>query len=234
MRCSIGFFSSPRQYAPATRMQLEVAEPAGVGHVGAAAQVDEAGRVGVGAHQARLGGRHGIVGLALDDLELERVVAEQLERLGLGDLVAHERLALGDDLAHAGVEALEVVGREGLAPGQLEVVVEAVGDGRADGEGGAGELVEHGLGQHVGGRVAQREQPAIALLDDDGHVVAVGQDPVEVALDPVDAGDDRGLGQPRPDRRGQVGRGRAGGQAPIRTVGQRDGDLVGRAATPRA
>ncbi len=153
--------------------QLEVPEPTGVGHVGPTAQIDEARRVGVGAHQPGLGGRHGIVGLALDDLDLERVVAEQLEGLGLGDLVAHEGLALGDDGTHAGVETFEIVGGEGLAPGQREVVVEAVGDGRPDGEGGARELVEHRLGQDVGGRVAQRVQAAVALLDDDGHVVAV-------------------------------------------------------------
>ena len=124
-------------------------------------------RVLVGAHQARLGRRHRIVGLALDDLELVRVVVEQLERLGLGDLVADERLVLGDDLAHAGVELLEVVGLERAAVGQLEVVVEAVLDGRADGERGPREQVEHGLGQHVGRRVAQREQAPVALLDDD-------------------------------------------------------------------
>ena len=43
--------------------QLEVAEPTRVGHVRATAEVDEVGRVLVGADEARLGGRHGIVGL---------------------------------------------------------------------------------------------------------------------------------------------------------------------------
>ena len=39
---------------------------------------------------------------------------------------------------------------------ELEVVVEAVLDRRADGEGGPREQVEHRLGQHVGRRVADR------------------------------------------------------------------------------
>ena len=101
---------------------------------------------------------------------------EEPERVAVGDLVADEGLRLGDDLAHAGVDALEVVGDERAAVGQLEVVVEAVLDGRADGEGGAGEQVEHGLGQHVGRRVADREQaPRRLVLGDDGDLVAVGE-----------------------------------------------------------
>ena len=122
----------------------------------------------------------------LDDLALVLVVLEQLEGAALGDLVADERLALGDDLAHPGVDAVEVVGGERAAVGQLEVVVEAVLDRRADGEGGAREQVEHRLGQHVGRRVADREEAPVVGLGDDGGVVAVVEGPDQVALGAVD------------------------------------------------
>ena len=101
--------------------------------------------------------------------------AKSSSAVGLGDLVADERLVLGDDLAHAGLDPLEVVGAERAAVGQLEVVVEAVLDRRADGERGPREQVEHGLRQHVGRRVAER----VAALGRDvavtmAHLVAVG------------------------------------------------------------
>ena len=57
-----------------------------------------------------------------------------------------------------GVDALEVVVGERRPAGQLEVVVEAVLDGRAAGEGGAGPELEHRLGEHVGRRVADVTQ----------------------------------------------------------------------------
>ena len=131
-----------------------------------------------------------------------------------GDLVADERLVGVDDLAHPGVDALEVVVGERAAVGQLEVVVEAVLDRRADAERGAGEQVEHGLGQHVGGRVADRERPRVGVAS----VTMADLSPsasglAQVALLAVDLGDDRRLGQARPDRRGEIGRGGARRQA---------------------
>ena len=153
--------------------QLEVAEvEAGVGHVRAAAQVDEARvagerrrvlrvrrRVLVGAHRlGRRRGRHRVRAGVVDDLELEPVAGEHLAGLLGRELVADERLRLRDDLAHARVDPLEVVLDERAAVGQLEVVVEAVLHRRADAERGAREQVEHGLGEHVGRGVADREQ----------------------------------------------------------------------------
>jgi hypothetical protein len=147
--------------------------------VGPTAQVDEPGvagerglgpwargRVLVGADQPGSVADMGSSALAVDDLELEAVAGEHLAGARARELVAHERLRLGQDLAHAGLDALEVLGVEGagLAVGprrQLEVVVEAVLDGRADGEGGTGEQLQHRLGHDVGGGVADRVEPAL-------------------------------------------------------------------------
>ena len=125
--------------------------------------------------------------------------------------------------------AVEVLGGEGAAVGQLEVVVEAVLDRRADGERGPGEQVEHRLGEHVGRRVADRVQAPLVGLGDDRGLVAVGERPHQVALGAVDVGDDRGLGQPGADRRRQITRSGAGGELTLGSVGQGDGDLVGHA-----
>ena len=70
--------------------------------------------------------------------------------------------------------------------------------------------------------MTDRVQPAIVGLGDDRHHVPVGERPHEIALDAVDLSDHRGLGQSRPDRRGQVGDGRAGVEGARRTVGKGD------------
>ena len=67
-----------------------------------------------------------------DQLELVRLVGEFGAGLVLGDDPAHETLALADDALHLLLDGLEVLGGERLL--DVEVVVEAVGDGRADAE----------------------------------------------------------------------------------------------------
>ena len=192
--------------------QLEVAEmTARVLDVGPSAQVDEPGRVLVGAHDAGLGHRHRVGRGVVDDLELVAMVPEDLTGPVRRDLVADERLGLGDDLAHPGVDAVEVVRGEVAAVGQLEVVVEAVLDRRTDPERRPGEQVEHGLGQHVRRRVADRVQPARIVGGDDADLVALGQRGRQVSLLTVDRGDDRRLAQPGTDGGGEIGGGAAGG-----------------------
>ena len=66
-----------------------------------------------------------------------------------------------DDLAHRLLERLEVLGRE--RPLDLEVVVEAVGDRRADPELGVGEQLLHRLGQHVRGGVADHRAAVLGV-----------------------------------------------------------------------
>jgi hypothetical protein len=207
--------------------------------MGPAAQVDESRAAGEGRVLLGLGRRvlvgadltagagagHGVGRGVVDDLQLEAVPGEDGPGVGGRDLVAQERLVLVDDLAHAGVDAIEVVGREGGPVRQVEVVVEAVLDRRADAERGVGEQVEHRLGQHVGGRVADRVQALLAVGGDDGHAVAVGQLGRQVALLAVDLGDHRRLGQPGADALRQAERSRAGRERTLRSVGQGDVDL---------
>jgi hypothetical protein len=110
--------------------ELEMPEvPPGVLDVRSPAQVDEARsaverrmllglgrRVLVGAYgPGGARGRHRIRRRVADDLELQGVVGEDPAGVVGRDLIAHERLLLVDDLAHAGVDAVEVVRREGGA-----------------------------------------------------------------------------------------------------------------------
>ena len=149
--------------------------------------------------------------------ELAGLVDRQLEAL--------ERLVRRDDLAHLRLDALEVLVGERGAAGQLEVVVEAVLDGGAARERGAGPELEHGLGEHVGRGVADvLERPGV-LDGDDADGVAVVQPVIEVDGLAVHLDDQRVLGQPLADRGGQVGAGRALVQGALGTVGQLDGDV---------
>ncbi len=112
-------------------------------------------------------GAAGALGLvdALDDLDLERLVGEDLERLVLRHDVALEGLVLGDDLGHPRLDPLQVLGGEG--PPDVEVVVEAVGDGRPDRERRSLEEVEHRLGHDVRGGVADDVAALLGVCGDD-------------------------------------------------------------------
>ncbi len=205
--------------------QLEVAQAAGRGHVRAPAQVDEGVGVPVGAHH-RAGGVH-LVGArldGLDDLQLEGLVGEDLQPFLEGVLVALEGLVLLDDGPHLRLDPLQVVVAEVGAAGQLEVVVEAVLDDRADGVLGAGPEPAHGLGHDVGGGVPEDLAAGLGVLGHDGDRRPVGQRRLEVHLAPVDGGGDGRLGQAGPDGLGQLGGRRALGQLPHRAVGKTNRD----------
>src|SRR6266478_1036907 len=134
MRWSIGFFSLPRQYA---------------GDVGAAAEIDEVSLL-VQGHRRRVE--------APDDLHLERLVAllEEADGLLAGQLRAHERLVRFGQLPHSGFDPLEILGRERRGLG--EVVVEAVLDGRPDGDLDLGEELLHRLRHEMSGGVTEGGQ----------------------------------------------------------------------------
>ena len=128
-------------------------------------------------------------------------------------LLTDERLRLGDDLAHLGLDPCQVVVAEVGTAGELEVVVEAVSDGRSDGIARSGPEPEHGLGHDVGGRVPQDVAPLVGLSRDDPHPGAVGQRLGQVDEGPVHLRCDRRRRQAPPDLRGEIGGRRAGGDA---------------------
>ena len=205
--------------------QLEVAEAAGGGHVRPPAQVDERVGVAVGADH-RADGVH-LVGPGLDgldDLLLEGLVGEDLQPFFEGVLVALEGLVLLDDGAHLGLDPLQVVVAEVGAAGQLEVVVEAVLDDRADGVLGARPEPADGLGHDVGGGVPEDLAAGLGVPGHDGDRRPVGQRRFEVHLAAVDGGGDGRLGQAGPDGTGEFGGRRALGQLPLRAVGKTNRD----------
>ncbi len=127
----------------------------------------------------------GVTGLVVDQLQLVGLAGQLGTRLLLG--LVHppgEQLALLDDLAHPLFQLVQILRRERL--GHVEVVVEAVGDGRADAQLGLREQLLHGLGQHVCRRVP----------DDAAALVGVGRD-----------GDDLGVGVGHPAQVAQRARG---------------------------
>ncbi len=167
-----------------------------------------------------VGRRVTLAALQLDELELVRLVGQ----LGVGVVVGRhstrEGLTLVDDLLHRPFERFEVVGRKGRL--DVEVVVEAVADRRADAEHGLGVDLLHGLREHVGGRVAQHGEPVRRV---DGHRldrVAVGQDVGEIDEPVVDARHDDGSVATR--QLEEVARGRALGHRSL-APGDGHGDL---------
>ena len=143
------------------REQLERPDRAGGRDVRSLAQVDE------GAVLVDRGRRHrravalGLRGQVVEDLHLERLVAlgEEGAALGRRQLAPDERVVGGDAGGHPGLDRGQVV--RGERAGQLEVVVEAVRDGRTDAELRAREEVQHRLGHHVRRRVAHRVEVAV-------------------------------------------------------------------------
>ncbi len=213
--------------------ELEMPQAASRGHVRAAAQVDEPLRVAVGRHAGRVnGGLTGELGVgrlvcrgdALDDLALERLVGEEREPLGDRVFLADEGLIGGDDRPHHLLDRGQVLVREAPVPGELEVVVEAVGDRRPDREAGARVELEDGLGHHVRGRVADHRAAVVRSPGDDPHDVAGVKPRGEVDEDAVHLGGD-GVGRQAPsDRGGEItGRG-TGSELHRGAVGHGDGD----------
>jgi hypothetical protein len=134
-----------------------------------------------------------------------------------GQLKPAERLGLGDDLAHARLDALQVLGGERL--GHVEVVVEAVLGWRPDAILRLRIQVGDGLGEHMGGGMAQHRP---ALLAGGGHS---GQGGVTVQTAPE-------VPRLAVDQRGhrvhgiqQLGQSRAGGNLPHGAAGELDLEL---------
>ncbi len=151
--------------------QLEGGDDAGGRQVGASAEVLPAQLAGLGVEVvvdgqltgADLGVRTvgGLPGgtLETDQLQLVRLTGQLVAGGLVGDDAAGEALAALLDLLHLLLDGLEVIGVEGLL--DVEVVVEAVLDGRADAQLGFGEQLLHGLRHDVRGGVAQDGQAVL-------------------------------------------------------------------------
>lgn len=176
--------------------------------------------------------RQGLVdGQVVDQLDLVRLV---LVDEALADRVALHRAALEgvaplEDPAHLVLEPLQVRLADRL--GEVEVVVEAVVDRRADRDSHAGEDVAGGLSEDVRRRVAQHGEGLGVADADDAHVRAVGQGQAQVAQLAVDLDRGRGLREALADRARAVESGRAVGELELGAVGEVD--LHGPQATNR-
>ncbi len=184
---------------PGGAQQLERGQPPRGREVGAAAQVHELA-VAVQGHPHAFGELRLVH--RLDDLPLERLVGEDAQRLLFGDHLPIEGLIGGHDLGHPCLDRLQVLGGE--SPADVEVVVEAVLDGRPDGIASTREQGEHRLRHDVGGRVAQDVAARVAVGSDHLHGSAVGQRGRQVAQLPIDLDGHRRLGQARSDGAGRV------------------------------
>ena len=194
--------------------QLEVLEFAGAWHVGSAAQVFEAA-FAVQAHFL-------VLRNALDDLRLV-VLAQALEILHgfvTRQHAAHHGLILGSEFRHALFDGGQVLGRERTLV--AEVVVEAVFDHRADGDLRIREQLLDGVGQQVGGGVADDFQPLGVFGCEDGEPAVTGDGKARVDHLVVHLARDGGLGQSRSDRGGNIGDGDGPRKLALRTVGERD------------
>ena len=114
------------------------------GHVRAAAEIDEVRSQGV------LG--EDLAGALFDQLALHPGVGVLFEAFVLAGVDALVGQVARLDLPHLLLDLFQIVGGEGR--GAVEIVIEAVLDGRADAELGFGIQFQHGGGQQVRGGVA--------------------------------------------------------------------------------
>ncbi len=179
-----------------------VGDQLGVGQVRATAQIAPDHRVLAALHvvvDAQLRAAHldvgpvvgtGRVGAALepDQFQLVRLVLHGFAGLILADHPADELLVLVDDLEHHLLKGFQVLGSERL--GDVEIEVEAVGDVRPDPELGVRAQLLHGLGHHVGGRVAQHIEAVRGVDGDPVHRGILRQRLVQVGQLAINADDD--------------------------------------------
>ena len=184
--------------------QLERLDPLGRRRVRAAAEIGE-GPVRVQRHGLDPVVAHEV----LDQLDLVvlPLADEPLERRARRDVLALEHLVGLHVLAHLRLERLEVVLGDVDALGELEVVVEAVVDRRADRDLRAGIEVQHRRRQHVRGVVPDQVERLRVPVRDDRHLrhAVRRQRACEIAHLAVDLHGERGAGQPLADRCREIG-----------------------------
>ncbi len=95
---------------------------------------------------------------------------EEPDRLVGVDGGPHKRGVAGDDLLHPRLDPLEIVRRKGVV--EIEIIIEAVGNGRPDGHLDIlAEQIHHRMGHEMGRAVAQNLQP-LGHLDGDRLEIA--------------------------------------------------------------
>ena len=137
-----------------------------------------------------------LIGVLVDELLLIGLALHQLLGLPGRQLEALDGDVLFDDLLDLLFNLGQVVGREGVL--QVEVVVEPVLNGGANGELGAGIQPHHGLGQDVGGGVPIGVLALLAVEGEDFQGAVVVNGGAQVADLPVDAGGAGDLYSPMP------------------------------------
>ena len=124
---------------------------------------------------------------------------------------ADERLVGGDDAPHFLLDRRQILFGERAAAGRRrEIIIETVVGRRAEGDLRPGKQVLHRLGEQMGEVVAHQLERVLLVARRDQRELGIALErPVEVAHLAVDPRRQRRLGQARPDRRGDIGRGRA-------------------------
>ena len=168
--------------------------------------------------------RDGAVGLA-GELDLVRLSLrlEAGDRLLAGELLALPRAPLGDLAPHLLLDGAEVALRDRL--GKLEVVVEAVGDGRSDRDLHPGVQPHDGLREQVRRRVPEHRERILVLRvarRQDLDPLAVLEREAQIAYRAVRADEHGLLRELRADRARRVEARGTVGQLELGRVGQHD------------
>ena len=161
--------------------QLEtIAQLAGAGQVRAAAQVDEIA-LAVQAHFL-------VGGQITDDLGLELFAGfqEELHRFVAVPYFTADVLVAAHNVLHALFDGLQIIRSERFST--MEVVVEAVFDGRANGHLGVGEQFLNGFSHDVGCIVTNQLQGVVGVAGDDLHRGAIVDGQINVDQVAVDLG----------------------------------------------
>jgi hypothetical protein len=161
-------------------------------------------------------------------LQLQRIVGEAAVRGVAVHDFAHEGVIGLRHLAHLHLDPLEVLGCERAR--HLEVVVEAVLDGRPEADAGTREEIAHRGGEDVSGRVAQHLQRLGISIGEDGEGDVPLDRPVEIPHGAVHLGGHGRPGEPGADALGHRPDGRAGRDVPHAAVRQRDPHRVAHSA----
>ena len=162
-------------------------------------------------------------------LEPLALLLEEFAHLVAGPDLADQLLVGADDPPHLLLDRGEVLLGERPALGsRREIVIEAVVGRRAEGDLGAGKEVLHRLRKDVRVIVPdQLERVGLVARRDQSELAVLLERPGKVAHLAVDPRRERRLGQPRPDRRGDVRRRRPAHDLADRSIGQLDREHFG-------